>query len=579
MGAAREWNYAVPDWEERLMAGKSLMPDLPLYEDEAADALEVFDNLRLSDVPGTPRMQEACGEWFREIVAALLGSRDPETNIRHVQEIFTMLPKGSAKTTYGGLLMLTAVILNLRPRARFFLIAPSQSTADIAFDAVKGAIDLDPELKTRFWPRDTDQVIVDRTNKAELAIMTFSLEILNGPKPAGVLLDEVHLLAVQPKAAKVMRQIRGGLQKNSESFLLMTTTQSNEEPQGVFKEELAAAREIRDGKRKGRILPILYEFPTRIMKDQEQWENPAIWHLVMPNLGRGTRLESFLTDWNEQKERGEEAQRLWASQHLNIEIGIGMAGDGWAGAAYWEKPRVIDEMLYGEEGFAELLRRCEVVVFGIDGGGLDDLLGFCAMGRERLTRRWLVWNKAWCRERVLGLRKEIGVKIEEFRKSGDLSIIKDDSNEDVEQCVAYIVQARELELLPKNKAIGCDPVGTTDITDELVLLGFTTEDPEDADGIGAVMGVSQGYKLNSAIDTLGRRVAQGKVLHGKSPLMRWCVTNAKTEQRGNAKMITKGASRSAKIDPLIATFVAGHLMAMNPEAYRSAYEDRGLRVA
>jgi phage terminase large subunit-like protein len=34
---------------------------------------------------------------------------------------------------------------------------------------------------------------------------------------------------------------------------------------------------------------------------------------------------------------GDEEVQRWASQHLNIEIGLGLKSDRWRGADYWEQ--------------------------------------------------------------------------------------------------------------------------------------------------------------------------------------------------------------------------------------------------
>jgi len=48
--------------------------------------------------------------------------------------------------------------------------------------------------------------------------------------------------------------------------------------------------------------------------------------------------------------------------------------------------------------------------------------------------------------------------------------------------------------------------------------------------------------------------------------MNWVAGNARVVAQGNAISITKQASGSAKIDPLMATFDATSLMALNPDA-------------
>src|SRR5690606_29156164 len=80
-----------------------------------------------------------------------------------------------------------------------------------------------------------------------------------------------------------------------------------------------------------------------------------------------------------------------------------------------------------------------------------------------------------------------------------------------------------------------------------------------------LVAVPQGWRLTSAIKTTERRLAEGAFRHGSSTLMAWCVGNAKVEPRGNAIVITKQASGTAKIDPLMATYNAVALMALNPK--------------
>jgi len=573
------WNLACPDWKERLQAGLPLVPDLPLFDEQANRAEAVFNKLRLADVTGTPTMGEAGGLWFRLIIRALFGSLDPVTKHRMIRELFLLVPKKNSKTTNGALLMLTALLLNRRPNASMIMTAPVQDVATLAFDAAHGAIELDPVLTKKLHVREHLKKIVHRETKAELEIMSFDPSALTGQKPVAVLIDELHVVAKMSKAASAIRQLRGGMLPFPEAFMAFITTQSEEAPVGVFKAELMKARAIRDGRQRGRMLPVLYEFPEETQTSDE-WRDPKIWHRVNPNLGRSVTLDRLEADWAQAQEKGEEEVRRWASQHLNIEVGVGMRTDMWPGAEFWA--RGSDPSLAEIDDF---FARCEVVIVGIDGGGLDDLFAICVAGRERDTDRWLYWFKAWAWPDVLKRRKSEQTKFKEFIAAGDLVLcgknaaaqleaLNDDEAEaeaepepdadtppTLEQDIAEITeicrQVKETGLLPEKAAIGLDPQGVGVLVD--ALAGIELVAPQ-------VVAVSQGFRLSSAVWSLERKLKFGGAVHSGAPMMDWCVGNAKTQQRGNAVLITKETAGKAKIDPLIAGFNATKLLEVNPVA-------------
>ena len=154
---------------------------------------------------------------------------------------------------------------------------------------------------------------------------------------------------------------------------------------------------------------------------------------------------------------------------------------------------------------------------GIDGGGLDDLLGLAVLGREKGTRRWLLWSRAWANLAVLDRRKGEVSLLRDFEEAGDLVICKEFGED-----VAGITElAQRIDGQGLLSAVALDPFGVGAIVDALYEIGIGGQE--------RVVGITQGWKL-----------------------------------RGNAIIITKQASGTAKIDPLMAAFNAVAWMASNP---------------
>lgn len=563
------FDFSCPDWENRLANGESLLPDLPLDREEAERAVGIFNRLKLPDVPGQPRLGDkinglsVAGEWQRDIVRALFGSLIEGK--REVREILALVPKKNSKTTGGAGISVTALLMNERPRGELIYVGPTQEIANRAFEQAAGMIEADEYLVKRFHIKHHQKTIIDRTNQAKLKIVTFDMKVMTGAKPVFILLDELHLMDTMNGADRVIGQIRGGMLPNPEAMFVMITTQSDLPPAGVFKSELDYARKIRDGlvKSNVRLLPMLFEFPEAVQKSGG-WKDPSLWHQVHPNLGRPFTVDDLVEEFEQARDKGEEELRRWASQHLNVQIGIAMHHDRWLGVDYWQDRE--DKALVSLEA---LLDRVDVATAGIDGGGLDDLFGLCVMGRCRKTRDWLMWFHAWCYTEVLRKRKQIASRLEDFAKEGTLTICGDDEpNRDFREVCEIIVDINQRRLLPEKEAVGLDAFGVTELVDRLIEAGLTEEQ---------LCAVAQGTRLSSSVWGMERRLKDARLWHGGTEMMNWVVGNAKAEQRGNAIYISKQAAGKAKIDPLIAGFNAFHLMAKNPEAgFTSVYEERGV---
>jgi phage terminase large subunit-like protein len=544
----QSWDTSCRDWEERILSGRSLVPELPLFKAEAAKALRCFKRLRLPDVIGTPKLGEVCGPWFYPIVAALFGSYDPETNIRHISEVFQLIPKGNSKSSNGGAVMVTAMIVNRRPEAEFLFIAPTMEIAAIAYKQAKGTIRLDSELSKIFQVQDHLRKITHRQTGATLQIKAADTDVITGSKATGTMIDETHVFAKKSNAAEIFVELRGALTKRTDGFLFQTTTQSKQSPSGVFASELALARAVRDGKMAMPmlVLPVLYELPDRLAKDGG-WKDRRYWPLINPNLGRSTNEDFLAREVMRAEADGPAAVALIASQHFNVQIGMSLRADGWAGANYWG--RGVEDGLTLDA----VLDRSEAVVVGIDGGGLDDLLGIAVLGREKESKTHLAWTHALISPEGLERRKANAGFYEKFQADGDLTVVEE-LPDDISYVTDIVEKAKDSKKL---SGVGVDAIGIGGIVDALAKIGVTQEDK-------MLVGVRQGISLMGAIKTVERKLVDGSFKHGGQALMTWCAGNARIVPTPTGMRVARDDSGYGKIDPLMALFNASALLALNP---------------
>lgn len=540
-----EWTTACPDWADRLKSGRSIIP-APIFPDEAERALAVFRELKIVDAPGSPTIGEACAPWVFDLAASIFGAYDNETGRRLITEWFVLIPKKNSKSTIAAAVMMTALILNWRQSAEFTALAPTIEVAGNAFSPARDMVKHDEDLDALLQVQTHVRTITHRESGATLKVVAADSNTVGGKKSVGTLVDELWLFGKQPNAENMLREAIGGLASRPEGFVIYLTTQSDDPPAGVFKQKLQYARDVRDGKiHDPRFVPVIFEHPPEMVERKEHLlaENLA---LVNPNLGYSVDREFLEREFMKAQQGGEESFRGFLAKHGNVEIGMSLRSDRWAGADFWEsQSRGVT--------LSDILARCDVVDIGIDGGGLDDLLGFSVVGRDPESREWMAWHRAWAHPSVLERRKSEASRFRDFAKDGDL-IIVDRVGDDVDQVAQIAAEIEQAGLLDK---VGIDPAGVGGILDALVQAGIPQE---------KIVGVSQGWRLGGAIKTAERRLAEGGLVHDGSAMMAWCVGNAKVEPKGNSILITKQASGFAKIDPLMALFNAVSLMSLNPEA-------------
>lgn len=593
MTALKKWSTACPDWQVRILKAQTLIPFAPLFHANAVEALVTFDALRMVDAANSPTFGEICRPWIREFVAQIFGAYDDETGIRHITEFFMLISKKNGKSTTAAAIMLTALILNWRQEAEFIILSPTIEIANNSFKPAAAMVRADPELNELLLVQDHIRQITHRSTGATLKVVAADSNTVSGKKAVGVLVDELWLFGKDAKAEAMLMEATGGLASRPEGFVIYLTTQSDQPPEGVFKDKLEYARGVRDGKIDDpQFLPVIYEFPPALIESKAYLEpknfyvtNPNLTSANDPDAGGSVNVHFIEREYRKARQGQEGTLQIFLAKHLNVEIGLNLRADRWPGADLWQAAAKLPKVT-----ITYLINNCEVVAGGVDGGGLDDLLGAAMIGREKkwtevvipehhdqatgelipeqriVVQRWVAWMHAWMHPSVLARRMDIAAKLHDLKKVGMVSLVTR-AGEDAEQMAACFARVDKAGLLFQ---IGFDPSAIGALLDALLQAGVDAE---------KMVKVNQGYKLAGSIKTVERKLWEGVLVHDGNALGNWVVGNAKVVVRGNGVYVTKQVSGTAKIDPLIALFNAADIMQLNPEAQDDEFSVEKMVIA
>ncbi|MDX0182718.1 terminase large subunit [Sinorhizobium meliloti] len=551
------WTTACPDWEKRIVSQRSLIPFRPLFPSEADYALSVFKALKVTDLPGQPTFGEVSDQWVFDFVSAIFGAYDAETGKQLITEFFLLISKKNTKSTIAAAIMLTALIINWRHNEELLILAPTIEVAQNSYKPAAAMVRADPELDANadegglLVVQDHLRTIKHLRTDAALKVVAADAETVSGKKAGRILIDELWVFGKRPNADAMLREATGGLVSRPEGFVITLSTQSDEPPAGVFKAKLDYARAVRDGQIENRkFLPVIYEFPPEMIK-AKAYEDSSNFYVTNPNLGRSVSQEWLQDEMTKELSGDRTTLATFLAKHLNVEIGMNLRSNRWPGADLW------DGRADGTITVEYLIENCDVIVPGLDGGGLDDLFGLVLVGRHKKTRDWLVWCHAWCHRGVLQRRKSIASRLQDFATAGELTIV-DDKLEDISEIVSIIAQIKDADLLA---CVAVDPAGLGEMVEALDEIGVTQEE-------GMLVGVPQGFQLMNAIKTAERKLANGTLRHSNTGLMQWCVGNLKIEPTATAIRATKQNAGDAKVDVAMALFNAVTVMSRNPEPKR-----------
>jgi phage terminase large subunit-like protein len=463
--------------------------------------------------------------WQKFIQGALFGWKR-EDGFRRFRTAYIEIGKGAGKSPMAGGTALYMLCADGESGAHCYAAATSLEQADELYRDAVNMMEASPALRAKLTPSGKRKVF----NIAHLPTGSFFRKVsaehrgLDGKRIHFAALDEVH-----EATALVVQKIRKGV-KGRRQPLIYEITNSGNNRESVCWDHHNYSEKVLDG----HFVDDEWFAYMCALDEGDDWRDEKVWIKANPNLGISIPLDYL-------RKEVREAQGIPSQEAITKRLNFCIwneDGRRWMPIEPWDACgklssdwKTLREELKGQECFG-----------GIDLALTNDLSAFALVFPPTTARSYwavLVWfwiNRDTMNERI---RKE-GVKYDVYEKLGALEVTPGavTDHDFIEKKI------KELAATYVIKEIASDPSRAVPLITHLI----------DMNGADWVVNYPQSCaSMNAPIKFMEKLIAENNLAHGNHPLLRMCVSNARTIENSNAEIKFDKAKATGRIDGIVAT--------------------------
>lgn len=472
--------------------------------------------------------------WQEHLLRWVFGWRNDD-GTRVVRTVYVEVPRKNGKSSLCAGVALYLLIADQEPGVEVYSCAADRDQAAIVFELAKQMGAAEPALAKRVKPYRRSLVAANLSGSYK----PLSADVPNkhGLNAHGVIFDELH---AQPNRDlwDVMVTSTGARQQP----LIMAITTAGFDRNSICWEVHEYARKILNGT----ILDPTVCAAIYKADEDDDWEDPAVWRKANPSLGHTITEEFLQTECNRAKENPafqNTFRRLYLNQWTQQET-------RWLDMKRWDASAgmVVPERFKG--------KRCYI---GLDLATTTDIAAMVQVFKENdkyyviphffipeesareKEKRDRVPYLAWSRQKLVHLTPGNVI---------DYTYIEEQFDRIASEC--------------KVAEVAYDRWNADMLVQRLQSRGVT------------VVPVAQGFASMAAPSKfLEKLVAEGKLVHGANPVLRWMADNVVARIDDNANVMPSKAKSTQKIDGIVALILALSRAMVHLEK-ESVYKRRGI---